>query len=229
MSYACICYIIYTIQWYLDLGMASWQTRDIHHDERSHSASHELISSAASINCCCRATSASHICKPFAHWWLTCWSCQPPRILVGDHSPHKIFTFRFPEMKMIENNTFKATNQLMIPVLFLKKLALSKLGPKNPLVNLWRFHRFTPKITHLAIWNPERWCPYVERHLRPAWDSSAKRSFSFWSASRSFWIACSALDLDFLIATTWFCRSSWRNGTSGTGRNPRTWQFSHWS
>ena len=40
-------------------------------------------------------------------------------------------------------------------------------------------------------------------------ESSARRSFSFWRASRSFWIACSALDLDFLIATTWFCRSSW--------------------
>jgi hypothetical protein len=59
----------------------------------------------------------------------------PKNIGRGSFS-HKIFTFRFPEMKMIENNTFKATNQLMIPVLFLKKLALSKLGPKNPLVNL---------------------------------------------------------------------------------------------
>jgi len=59
----------------------------------------------------------------------------PKNIGRGSFS-HKISTFRFPEMKMIENNTFKATNQLMIPVLFLKKLALSKLGPKNPLVNL---------------------------------------------------------------------------------------------
>ena len=107
MSYACICYIIYTIQWYLDLGMASWQTRDIHHDERSHSASHELISSAASINCCCRATSASHICKPFAHWWLTCWSCQPPRILVGDHSPTKFPLSAFQRWKWLKTTHSK--------------------------------------------------------------------------------------------------------------------------
>lgn len=94
-----------------------------------------------------------------------------------------------------------------------------------PTIHWWWFHRFTPKI-HPSGHLESRKMISVERVLRPAWDSSAKRSFSFWSASRSFWIACSALDLDFLIATTWFCRSSWRNGTSGTRRNPRTWQFS---
>ena len=44
----------------------------------------------------------------------------------------------------------------------------------------------------------------------PTCDSSAKRIFSFWSASRSILSASSALDLDFRMAVTWFCKSSWQ-------------------